>query len=37
MPDVSSTAPAQVSTWVAIDAHKLSAGGGDAASGRRDP
>ena len=24
MPDVSSTAPAQVRTWVAIDAHKLS-------------
>jgi transposase len=24
MPDVSSTAPAQVSTWVAIDQHKLS-------------
>jgi hypothetical protein len=24
MPDVSSTAPAQVITWVAIDQHKLS-------------
>ena len=24
MPDVSSTAPAQVTTWVAIDQHKLS-------------
>ncbi len=24
MPDVSSTAPAQVRTWVAIDQHKLS-------------
>jgi hypothetical protein len=24
MPDVSSTAPAQVQTWIAIDQHKLS-------------
>ncbi len=24
MPDVSSTAPARVTTWVAIDQHKLS-------------